>query len=151
MVTEAPAERNEKGVKSFESTGDPERTVSLEFFGNDRTIFDLDDLLRAPAQMMGKGRLGSAYKAILDSGSAVVVKRLKEMNGLSKKEFVQQMQLLGNMRHENLVEIISFYYSKDDKLVVYDYVQGGSLFDLLHGNLVISSLLIPSNPRIFQH
>lgn len=133
-------EQTETGVKSSESRGDPERTVELEFFGKDRQIFDLDDLLRASAKMMGKGKLGSAYKAILESGSAVVVKRLKEMNGLSKKEFVQQMQLLGNMKHENLVEIIAFYYSKDEKLVVYDFVQGGSLFELLHGNLFVSSL-----------
>jgi serine/threonine protein kinase len=43
------------------------------------------------------------------------------------------MQLLGKMRHENLVQIISFYYSKEEKLIVYEFVPGGSLFELLHG------------------
>lgn len=130
-------EQTEKGVQSSESRRDPERTVELEFFGKDRQIFDLDDLLRASAQMMGKGKLGSSYKAILESGSAVVVKRLKEMNGLSKKEFIQKMQLVGNMRHDNLVEILSIYCSNEEKLVVYKYVQGGSLFELLHGILLL--------------
>ncbi|CAK9164346.1 unnamed protein product [Ilex paraguariensis] len=113
---------------------DPERTVELQFFDKNRVIFDLDDLLRASAEVIGKGKLGTTYKAMLESGSVVAVKRLKHMNALSKKEFVQQMQLLGNLRHENLVEIVSFYYSKEEKLIIYDFVPNGNLFELLHEN-----------------
>lgn len=112
---------------------DPERAVELEFFVNEAPVFDLDDLLRASAEVLGKGKLGTTYKAVLESGSVICAKRLENMNGLSKKEFFQQMQLLGNLRHENLVEIISFYHSKDEKLVIYEFIPDGSLFDLLHG------------------
>ncbi|KAL5702122.1 hypothetical protein ACHQM5_027378 [Ranunculus cassubicifolius] len=112
---------------------DPERRVSLEFFNKEKPMFDLDDLLRASAELLGKGKLGSTYKVTLDTSLTVAVKRLKDMNGLDRKGFVQQMQLLGNMKHENLPEIVSFYYSKEEKLVVYEYVPNdGSLFDLLH-------------------
>lgn len=111
--------------------------MKLEFFDKERPVFDLDELLRASAEVMGKGKLGSAYKANLESGPAVVVKRLKELNALSKKEFVQQMQLLGNLRHENLVEIVSFYYSKEEKLVIYEFVPDGNLFELLHGEFFL--------------
>ncbi|RVW25936.1 putative leucine-rich repeat receptor-like protein kinase [Vitis vinifera] len=131
---EGSVEWAEKRRHSWESRGDPERTVALEFFDKDIPVFDLDDLLRASAEVMGKGKLGTTYKATLESGSAVAVKRLKDLNGLSKKEFVQQMQLLGKTRHENLVEIVSFYYSKEEKLVVYEFVPHGSLFELLHEN-----------------
>lgn len=130
---EGSVEWAEKRRHSWESRGDPERTVALEFFDKDIPVFDLDDLLRASAEVMGKGKLGTTYKATLESGSAVAVKRLKDLNGLGKKEFVQQMQLLGKTRHENLVEIVSFYYSKEEKLVVYEFVPHGSLFELLHG------------------
>ncbi|XP_077247192.1 putative leucine-rich repeat receptor-like protein kinase At1g68400 [Tasmannia lanceolata] len=131
---EASAEWVDKKMRTSESTGDPERTVELEFFDKDRPVFDLDDLLRASAEMMGKGSLGSTYKAMLESSFVITVKRLKEMNWLTKKEFVQQMQLLGKMKHQNLVEIISFYYSKEEKLVISEYVPGGSLFEFLHEN-----------------
>ncbi|RVW69963.1 putative leucine-rich repeat receptor-like protein kinase [Vitis vinifera] len=131
---EGSVEWAEKRRHSWESRGDPERTVALEFFDKDIPVFDLDDLLRASAEVMGKGKLGTTYKATLESGSAVAVKRLKDLNGLGKKEFVQQMQLLGKTRHENLVEIVSFYYSKEEKLVVYEFVPHGSLFELLHEN-----------------
>ncbi|OWM62699.1 probable leucine-rich repeat receptor-like protein kinase At1g68400 [Punica granatum] len=115
------------------SGDDPERVVELEFFDKEAVVFDLDDLLRASAEILGKGNLGTTYKAVLELGSVVSVKRLMNMNGLSKKEFVQQMQLLGNLKHENLMEIISFYYSKEEKLVIYEFVPDGNLFDLLHG------------------
>ncbi|KAL0417364.1 UNVERIFIED_CONTAM: Leucine-rich repeat receptor-like protein kinase PXC1 [Sesamum latifolium] len=64
----------------------------------------------------------------------VAVKRLEEVNTLSKKEFVQQMRLLGNIKHENLAKIISFYHSREEKLIISEYVPDGSLFSLLHEN-----------------
>ncbi|KAL2478880.1 putative leucine-rich repeat receptor-like protein kinase [Forsythia ovata] len=118
-----------------ESTDDPERRVVLEFFDKDKpAMFDLDDLLRASAQVIGKGKLGTTYKAMLECGSVVAVKRLEEMKDLAKKEFIQQMHFLGKMKHENLVEIISFYYSKEEKLIIYEYVPIDNLFTLLHEN-----------------
>lgn len=112
---------------------DPERRVELEFFDKTIQVFDLDDLLRASAEVLGKGKVGATYKATLESGSVVAVKRVKNMNALSKKEFVQQMQLLGKLKHENLVKVVSFYYSKDEKLIIYEFLPNGNLFDLLHG------------------
>lgn len=142
-IGEASVEWSGKRRHSRENREDhPERTTvaALEFFDKDKDMpppasFDLDDLLRASAEVLeGKGELGTTYKATLESGSVVVVKRLKDLKGLSKKEFVKQMQWLGKTRHENLVEIISFYYSKEEKLIVYEFVPDAlSLFELLHG------------------
>ncbi|KAK6123662.1 hypothetical protein DH2020_042596 [Rehmannia glutinosa] len=122
--------RGKRSHWSESTTDDPEITLELEFL--DKPIFDLDDLLRAAAEEIGRGKLGTTYKAMLECGSVVAVKRLKEMKALSKKEFVQQMHLLGNVKHANLAEIISFYHSKEEKLIVYEYVPDGSLFSLLH-------------------
>ncbi|KAJ0872718.1 putative protein kinase RLK-Pelle-LRR-III family [Helianthus annuus] len=115
------------------STDDPEKTVDLEFFDKHKPIFDLDELLRASAEVLGKGCLGTTYKATLETGRVVAVKRVKEINHLTKKEFEHQMQLLGKLRHENLVEMVSFYYSKEEMLVIHEFIQHGSLFELLHG------------------
>uniref|UniRef100_A0A7N0U5G4 Protein kinase domain-containing protein n=1 Tax=Kalanchoe fedtschenkoi TaxID=63787 RepID=A0A7N0U5G4_KALFE len=122
----------EKKVSHTEGVDDTERTVELQFFDKSTPVFDLDDLLRASAEILGKGKSGTTYKAVLETGSVVVVKRLKEVTGLTKKDYLQQMQILGRMKHENLVQIISFYYSKDEKLVVCEFVSHGNLYDLLH-------------------
>lgn len=107
----------------------------LEFPNKKLPVFDMDDLLRASAQVLGRGNLGITYKATLEIGNVVVVKRLSYMNELSKKEFLQQMQLLGQIKHENLVEVISFYYSEEQKLIIYELISDGTLFELLHGQL----------------
>ncbi|CAL9094772.1 unnamed protein product [Musa textilis] len=124
----------EKEAKSSESVAEPKKIVDLTFLDKQKATFDLDDLLSSSAAVIGKGLLGSTYKATLGSGAVVTVKRLKTMHEMSKKEFAHQMQLLGKLRHENLVDIISFHYSKEEKLVIYEYVPGGSLFQLLHDN-----------------
>ncbi|KAJ6684041.1 hypothetical protein OIU85_007709 [Salix viminalis] len=116
------SEWTDKKMAHSRSTEDPERSVELQFFDLNVPVFDLDDLLRASAEVLGKGELGTTYKANLESGAVFSVKRVKYMDSLSKKEFIQRMQLLGKMRHENLVQIISFYYSKEEKLIVYEFV-----------------------------
>lgn len=48
-------------------------------FQNSSTIFDLEDLLRAFAEVLGKGTFGTTYKAALEAGMMVAVKILKDV------------------------------------------------------------------------
>lgn len=105
----------------------------LVFFEGSQRTFDLEDLLRASAEVLGKGSVGTAYKAVLEFGLVVAVKRLKDVV-IGQKEFVQQIEQVGKMQHENLVPLRAYYFSKDEKLLVYDYMTMGSLSSLLHGN-----------------
>ncbi|KAL2542562.1 putative leucine-rich repeat receptor-like protein kinase [Abeliophyllum distichum] len=109
-----------------------ERGKMVFFEGEQR--FELEDLLRASAEMLGKGGFGTAYKAVLDDGTVVAVKRLKDLSVNGKKEFEQQMEILGRLRHPNLVSLKAYYFARDEKLLVYDYMPNGNLFWLLHGN-----------------
>ncbi|KAL7183665.1 hypothetical protein ACSBR2_025951 [Camellia fascicularis] len=103
----------------------------LVFFEGSNLAFDLEDLLRASAEVLGKGTLGTTYKAALDDAMTVVVKRLKEVS-VAKREFQQQMEVVGNIKHENIAALRAYYYSKDEKLIVYDYYSSGSLSAILH-------------------
>ncbi|KAH7442476.1 hypothetical protein KP509_03G090700 [Ceratopteris richardii] len=96
--------------------------------------FELEDLLRASAEMLGKGSFGTTYKAVLEDGYAVSVKRLKEINPSETREFEQHMELVGRLDHPNVVPLRAYYSAKDEKLLVYDYMPNGSLHTLLHGN-----------------
>ncbi|KAL3596788.1 hypothetical protein D5086_008425 [Populus alba] len=108
-------------------------TKNLVFFGNAVRAFDLEDLLKASAEVLGKGTFGTAYKATLDVGLVVAVKRLKEVT-VPEKEFREKIEGVGKMNHENLVPLRAYYYSRDEKLLVHDYMPMGSLSALLHGN-----------------
>ncbi|KAK7275273.1 hypothetical protein RIF29_16384 [Crotalaria pallida] len=96
--------------------------------------FEVEELLRASAQMLGKGSYGTSYKAVLDDGSVVAVKRLKDVEIGGRREFEQQMEVIGRLRHPNVVSLRAYYFAKEEKLLVSDYVANGSLFWLLHGN-----------------
>nr|GME03291.1 probable leucine-rich repeat receptor-like protein kinase At1g68400 [Ipomoea batatas] len=145
-----PTEHTERRSPWSRGPEDPERRVELEFFNKEGITggFDLDDLLRSSAEVVGKGKLSTTYKATLEGGNVVAVKRLRQINSTSKKEFIQQMQLLGNLNHENLVEIISFYYSRDEKLIIYEYIPHGSLHQLLHDNRGIGRVPINWEVRL---
>ncbi|CAI8586047.1 unnamed protein product [Vicia faba] len=106
---------------------------SLVFVGNVTRKFSLDDLLRASAEVLGKGTFGTAYKAALEMGVTVAVKRLKDVTA-SEREFKEKMEEVGKLVHEKLVPLRGYYYSRDEKLIVYDYMPMGSLSALLHAN-----------------
>ncbi|KAM0872876.1 hypothetical protein ACQ4PT_038432 [Festuca glaucescens] len=81
----------------------------------------------------GKGAFGTAYKAVMESGAAVAVKRLKDVD-LPEPEFRERIAAIGAVQHELVVPLRAYYFSKDEKLLVYDYMSMGSLSALLHGN-----------------
>ncbi|KAK4407633.1 putative inactive receptor kinase [Sesamum angolense] len=133
-VKSSGAGRSEKPGEEFGSgVQEPEKN-KLVFFEGCSYNFDLEDLLRASAEVLGKGSFGTGYKAILEESTTVVVKRLKEVI-VGKKDFEQQMEMIGRVgQHPNVVPLRAYYYSKDEKLLVHDYYPSGSLAALLHGN-----------------
>ncbi|KAG6483414.1 probable inactive receptor kinase At1g48480 [Zingiber officinale] len=97
------------------------------------TTFELEDLLRASAEVLGKGTFGTSYKAVLEMGITVAVKRLSYVT-MTANDFRQKAELIAAMNHPNLVPLRAYYYSKDEKLLLYDYMPMGSLSFLLHGD-----------------
>ncbi|KAH0905062.1 hypothetical protein HID58_044565 [Brassica napus] len=125
--------RSDNKAEEFGSgVQEPEKN-KLVFFEGSSYNFDLEDLLRASAEVLGKGSYGTTYKAILDEGTTVVVKRLKEV-AAGKREFEQQMEAVGRISpHVNVAPLRAYYFPKDEKLLVFDYYQGGNFSMLLHG------------------
>ncbi|RDX89852.1 Pollen receptor-like kinase 1, partial [Mucuna pruriens] len=130
--------QNSEGFKesqSIDMTGDFKKggDGELNFVREDRGGFDLQDLLRASAVILGSGSFGSTYKAMILNGPSVVVKRFRHMNNVGKQEFFEHMQRLGSLTHPNLLPLAAFYYRKEDKFLVYDFGENGSLASHLHG------------------
>ncbi|KAK4756872.1 hypothetical protein SAY87_006999 [Trapa incisa] len=100
----------------------------------EKGTFRLSDLMKAAAEVLGNGGLGSAYKAVMSNGLAVVVKRMKEVNRLGKDGFDAEVRKLGKLRHQNILAPIAYHYRREEKLVVSEYVPKGSLLYVLHGD-----------------
>lgn len=102
--------------------------------GGDREMsYSLEDLLKASAETLGRGIVGSTYKAVMESGFIVTVKRLKDARYPGLEEFRAHIQVLGRLTHPNLVPLRAYFQAKEERLLVYDYFPNGSLFSLIHG------------------
>ncbi|KAK4427415.1 Pollen receptor-like kinase [Sesamum alatum] len=125
----------------------------LVLINNDNgSQFGMSDLMKAAAEVLGNGSLGLSYKAMMDGGATVVVKRIKEMNKTGRDKFDAEMRRLANLKHKNLLRILAYHYRKEEKLLVYEYQQKGSLMFLLHGDRGIShaDLTWPVRFKIIQ-
>ncbi|CAA3029468.1 Serine threonine kinase [Olea europaea subsp. europaea] len=109
--------------------------------------FGLEDLLRASAEFLGKGTFGTSYKATLDNGITIVLKTLKDVI-VTSKEFQQQMEVIGRMKNESAATLMAYYYSRDYKLVVYDYYGAGSVSSMLHGQFGKSKISLDWETRL---
>ncbi|XP_047329881.1 probable leucine-rich repeat receptor-like protein kinase IMK3 [Impatiens glandulifera] len=95
--------------------------------------FTADDLLCATAEIMGKSTYGTVYRATLEDGNQVAVKRLREKITKGQKEFETEVNSLGTIRHPNLLSLRAYYLGpKGEKLLVFDYMQKGSLATFFH-------------------
>ncbi|GMJ15676.1 hypothetical protein like AT2G26730 [Hibiscus trionum] len=124
-----------------------ERMNKLVFSEGGDYRFDLEDLLRASAEMLGKGGAGTSYKVVLAEGRTVVVKRLKDV-AVSKREFDMKMKMLGKIQHENVVPFRAFYYTQYEKLLVSDFMPDGSLSARLHGRRALGREPLHWNHRM---
>ncbi|KAI3711650.1 hypothetical protein L1987_70189 [Smallanthus sonchifolius] len=124
--------------------GDGNKLVLL--FDDRNDGFDCDELLQGSAEVLGKGSVGTSYKRVLEEKMmTVVVKRLRDVV-VTKAEFESRMEVLGKMKNENVVPLRAYYYSEDEKWLVYDYMPAGSLSAHLHGCL--SGTLLNWNHRM---
>ncbi|PIN13007.1 Mitogen-activated protein kinase (MAPK) kinase MKK3/MKK6 [Handroanthus impetiginosus] len=105
----------------------------LVFFGDNVQVFRLQELLRSSAEVLGRGTAGSTYRAYLESGVEVVVKRLKGVC-VREEEFRPKIEEVASLVHENLEPVRGYFYGRDEKLLLYEPMSKGSLSELLHGD-----------------
>ncbi|XP_061362512.1 pollen receptor-like kinase 3, partial [Gastrolobium bilobum] len=101
---------------------------------DEKGVFGLQDLMKAAAEVLGNGGLGSAYKAAMANGLSVVVKRMREMNKIGRDVFDAEMRQFGRIRHRNILSPLAYHYRKEEKLFVTEYMPKGSLLYVLHGD-----------------
>ncbi|CAL0300733.1 unnamed protein product [Lupinus luteus] len=109
-------------------------------------IYTLKELLRATNNFhqdnkIGEGGFGSVYWGRSSKGIEIAVKRLKAMTAKAEMEFAVEVEVLGRVRHKNLLGLRGFYAGGEERLIVYDYMPNHSLLTHLHGHLASDCFL----------
>ncbi|KAL1370837.1 hypothetical protein HN51_001020 [Arachis hypogaea] len=123
-------------VKRIEEIERAHKSGKLIFCYGEAQPYTLEQLMRASAELLGRGSVGTTYKAVLDSRLILTVKRMDagKTAAMSGEVFERHMEMVGALRHPNLVPVRAYFQSKGERLVIYDYQPNGSLFNLVHGS-----------------
>ncbi|GKU89711.1 hypothetical protein SLEP1_g3812 [Rubroshorea leprosula] len=129
-----------RDLASSSSGSSPWLSDTVKIIRLDKTAFTHADILKATGnfsenRVIGKGGFGTVYKGVLPDGREVAVKKLQRQGTDGEKEFQAEMEVLsGNgfgWPHPNLVTLYGWCFDGLDKILVYEYMQGGSLEDLV--------------------
>ncbi|XP_062189485.1 cysteine-rich receptor-like protein kinase 44 isoform X2 [Phragmites australis] len=115
----------------------PESGAALKKIGRAQcTIFDLATLQEATENFseknkLGEGGFGTVYKGILSDGQEVAVKTLLGRTGHALHQLHNEVLVLAELQHKNLVRLQGFCSHQNDTLLVYEYIKNGSLDNFL--------------------
>lgn len=118
-----------------------EERKELVFF-KDEPKFQINELLKASAEALGQGIMGNSYKAMLHGGPSIVVKRLRDLKPMTREEFAKQLNLIADLKHPNLLPLLAYYHTKNERLLLYRYAEKGNIFYRLHGIYFTHNLLL---------
>ena len=92
--------------------------------------------------IIGCGGFGTVYKLDMEDGNVFALKRIVKLNGGFDRFFERELEILGSIKHRYLVNLRGYCNSPTSKLLLYDYLPGGSLDQALHGKSSTSFLQV---------
>lgn len=112
--------------------------TSMPFQKLDFHLWEIVNATLDDSNLIGTGGYGNVYKTTLSNGQTVAVKQLHTNVHVDNAQydggFRVEVETLGKIRHKNIVKLLCCCSNNVDKnLLVYEYMENGSLKDWLHG------------------
>lgn len=96
----------------------------------------------SPKNFIGRGQFGIVYKCVLPDKTTVAIKKIIESDIQGHVEFLNEVQIISNLKHRNLVPLRgccvrnnadygSYEDGESQKYLVYKYMPNGNLSDHL--------------------
>ncbi|GJZ23600.1 MDIS1-interacting receptor like kinase 2-like protein, partial [Tanacetum coccineum] len=136
---------NSEETKSTNTKGTSEQVIWER-----ESKFTFGDIVKATGNFsethcIGKGGFGSVYKAKLPTGQIVAVKRLNlsdtsETSVMNHRSFENEIRALTEVRHRNIIKLYGYCCKEGMIHLVYEYLEKGSLGNVLYGVGVTSEL-----------
>uniref|UniRef100_A0A0E0DJZ3 non-specific serine/threonine protein kinase n=1 Tax=Oryza meridionalis TaxID=40149 RepID=A0A0E0DJZ3_9ORYZ len=129
-------EHNPKAVANADDCSESPNSSLVLLFQNNKDL-GIEDILKSTnnfdqAYIVGCGGFGLVYKSTLPDGRRVAIKRLSGDYSQIEREFQAEVETLSRAQHDNLVLLEGYCKIGNDRLLIYAYMENGSLDYWLH-------------------
>ncbi|KAL5132758.1 Vacuolar-sorting receptor 1 [Glycine soja] len=95
---------------------------------------ELKQATKGFSEEIGRGAGGIVYKGVLSDDQVVAIKRLHEVANQGESEFLAEVSIIGRLNHMNLIGMLGYCAEGKHRLLVYEYMENGSLAQNLSSN-----------------